>query len=772
MRRLVDPPLPAVVRRAVVAVSLTMAALLAQPSVAGGDEAWVPVTDISLIVKEGSALDFSSLVPAGPAGKLGQLRVSSTGQFEFPGQPGKRQRFWSASIAFSPPNGGFPSHQMADLYARQLRLHGYNMIRLFQVDAMLMVERQNDFDFDPEQLDRFQYFLAALKSQGVYWVMDILTTGNGAYGGILPHRWVDRHGMMSGVHFDPERQRHWKELARKLLTSKNPYTNLTMAEDPALAGIILANENGLSFVAYRHRQVYPDELAPLFVAWLRKRYGADARLRERWGNELRGDESLSTGVIHMPATMKQSDMRMHDFLRFATDLEIATAAWMTKHVRDLGYAGPVTMFNNVAHLQADYSRRSLEWIDQHAYFAMPSDYVKPGSEASQESSLGRRLPNFRDQASVRQTGKPFTVSEYGQPFWNGWRREAGLAIGAYGRLQDWDMICQFGENTIELSMAPNRLQRKNAIMPYGIGLDPITRASETLAGLLFQRGDVSPARQMLAIGVDEQRVFQLASSADMLPTDITSMALVTKLAVSFAKDGGTVLGADTREAVHMGLEPAGVDRHLLKLERWIGGDPTGRVAKRVQALRQAGVLAADNRTDADAGIFQSDTGELLLDVSHRALSVITPMTEALAFDVLPGPRSGRMRVTQATGPALVSLSSVDGKPLSSSGRILGILATDAINTGMTFADPERKKLTALGTLPPLVRPGSVIVELDTTAAADLSLYALKLNGERAEILPMERTASGIRFKLDAVQPHGPTTFFELAKTGAEKPADQ
>lgn len=762
MHRLADFPLTAFARRVAAAMLLALIALLALPRVAAAEETWVPVADVSLVIREGSALDFSSLVPAGPAGKYGQLRVSPQGHFEFPGQPGKRQRFWSASIAFSPPNGSFPSHQMADLYARQLRLHGYNMIRLFQVEATLMVGRQNDFDFDPEQMDRFQYFLAALKSQGVYWVMDVLSTGNGAYGGDLPNRWTDRHGLMSGVYFDPERQHHWKELARRLLTTRNPYTKLTMAEDPALAGIILANENGLSFLAYRHRQIYPEGVAPLFAEWLRKRYGNDARLRERWGREMRKEESLARGVIQMPATMKESDERMRDFLRFATDLEIATVGWMTRHVRDLGYGGPVTALNNVAHLQADYSRRSLDWIDQHAYFTMPSAYVSPGSEISQESSLGRRLPNFRDQASVRQLGKPFTVTEYGQPFWNSWRREAGLAFGAYARLQDWDMICQFGENTIELSMAPSGLQRKNAIMPYGIGLDPVTRASETLAGLLFQRGDVSPARQMLAVGVDEQRVFQLASSADMLPADLTSMALITKLAVNFAGGGGVGDGADGRETVRMGLEPAGVGRYLMKLERWLGRDPSGDIAKRVQSLRQAGALAADNRTDADAGVFQSDTGELLLDVPRRALSVITPMTEAQSFDTLPVPRSGRMRVIAASGPALVSLSSLDGKPLSASRRMLGILATDAINTGMTFADPERKKLASLGTLPPRIRAGSVVVEVDTAATADLTLHALTLNGERAETLPVERTASGIRFKLDAVQPHGPTTFFELS----------
>ena len=87
---------------------------------------------------------------------------------------------------------------------------------------------------------------------------------------------------------------------------------------------------------------------------------------------------------------------------------------------------------------------------------------------------------------------------------------------------------------------------------------------------------------------------------------------------------------------------------------------------------------------------------------------------------------------------------------------------------MTFSDPERKKLATLGTLPAQILAASVVVELATAAGPDLTLYALKLNGERAETLPVERTAKGIKFKLDTNQPHGPTTFFELVTKDFDK----
>ena len=63
-------------------------ALLSAIAWAGADSEWVAVTDRSLIVREGSALDFSTLVPHAPAGMHGRLEVAAAGHFEFSALPG------------------------------------------------------------------------------------------------------------------------------------------------------------------------------------------------------------------------------------------------------------------------------------------------------------------------------------------------------------------------------------------------------------------------------------------------------------------------------------------------------------------------------------------------------------------------------------------------------------------------------------------------------------------------------------------------------------
>jgi hypothetical protein len=95
-----------------------------------------------------------------------------------------------------------------------------------------------------------------------------------------------------------------------------------------------------------------------------------------------------------------------------------------------------------------------------------------------------------------------------------------------------------------------------------------------------------------------------------------------------------------------------------------------------------------------------------------------------------------------------------------------VFATDALNSGMRFKDAERKTLLKLGKLPVLLRAGSVTLHLSHQNPGQLRLYAVALNGERSEVIPLERSATGIRFTLDTARlQRGPTTFFELVETG-------
>jgi hypothetical protein len=101
--------------------------------------------------------------------------------------------------------------------------------------------------------------------------------------------------------------------------------------------------------------------------------------------------------------------------------------------------------------------------------------------------------------------------------------------------------------------------------------------------------------------------------------------------------------------------------------------------------------------------------------------------------------------------------------LAQSKRLLLIYATDARNSGMTFADANSKTLTQLGTLPVVIKNSQIAFSLDNSNTARLHLYALKLNGQRSVELPIHKTNNTLNIELDLGKlSQTPTTYFELA----------
>jgi hypothetical protein len=700
----------------------TFAGLVTIPAYA--DASWLPVRDTDLMVAPGSVLDFSALVAAGPAGRYGRIVAGPNGQLVFASQPDKPQRFLCASQPLGPPASGLPSHEAIDTYAHQLRLHGYNLARFHRLESLLMRGATQDFGFDPVQLDRLYYLMAALKREGIYWLVDGLSEDSGAYARHGATRAAKTHKVKLGVYYDPAEQEQWKQFVAKLWGAKNPYTQLRPLEDPALAGIILVNEGGLDFVL-RHGSETPAGLQTRFNDWLKLRYGDTAS----------------------PAN---SSPRQADLQRFYTDLEKSTVDWMTQHLRGLGYPGLVTSLDNQVSLQSHAARASLAWVDQHRYHDYPIGFLS-GRPRSQASSLDKGAEYVQDLSLSRFWGRPFTVSEYGQPFWNSWRRESGLVVPGYARLQGWDMICEHASGPIELTYGQSSSERKQAIYPFGVGMDPITRIGQTLAALLFLRGDVAPARSHVTVELSPSYVFdERAGRGELLP-DVTRLALLTGVGLRWA---ASATGAPNSSA-EMVVRPSAANGKGLR-ERWTA---------RVKQLRTAGLLPTDNATDPAAGVYQSDTGELRLETQERRLRIITPDTEAVVFDQGLPVTLSRLTVEASDAPALVAASSLDGRPLGDSGRMLLMLATDAQNSGMRFADPVQRKLQKLGQLPVLLRRARVTVRLAHNGPVGLKLYATALNGSRGESIPLDPVAGGIRFTLDtAALRDGPTTFFELVKS--------
>lgn len=697
-------------------------------------EQWLPVRETSLEMRPGSPLDFSGMLPNGRIDAGRRLVAGPGGRLAFATAPDAPVRLACASLAWSPASGGFPDRATADRYARQLALHGYNIARLHFVDASLMAGRQKDFDFDPETLDRIHYLLAALKRNGIYWMMDGLSSWRGAYGG-HDDRWDPGGNLKLALHLDEAAFAHWKRLTEAFLARTNPHTGIAPIHDDALAMVILANENGIEFDGVVHdrpgRPPYDPMLAAPFNRWLKQRYASSAALEKAWGS-LGWTERLEDGSIRLPGDRYADSARMRDLQAFFVEVETASAAKMSTALRGLGYKGLISTYNNWPTIQTALSRRGLEAVTMNTYHDWVGGYA-PGSKLLQTSSLADGANAMRMIAAARWLGRPFLVSEYDHLFWNRYRYEAGLVMPSYAALQGWDVLCRHGHGPIVLAYG-EPYPHKKAMLPYAIALDPVARAGETLSALLYRRGDVATAKLTVPFAVRGEEDLGRDMQARE-PENLTDLALLGRIGLQDADKVGSAIAV---------LQPR---------------DRT-RTSDIVERLRRSGALPAGNLTDIAAGLYQSETGEITLNRPGGQLRIVTAATEALAFSTLPAPvKLGALSVTAAEGAALVALSSLD-KPVSlaKGSRFLLILATDARNSAMKFRDREEKIIEDFGRLPVLIRKGHVDLAIARTART-WQVSPVGLDG--AVKPPVTQGTGPVAFRLSNDLPGGPTTYFLL-----------
>jgi hypothetical protein len=138
---------------------------------------------------------------------------------------------------------------------------------------------------NPKQLDRFDYFFAALKKNGIYSDINLQVTRK--YPGLLP---PDSQGQKSakGIDlFQPNLIQHQKEYAKNLLLHRNPYTGNRYVDEPAVVLVEINNENGLlkEWQAGHLDHInltYKQTLRSQWEDWLSKRYASKRERLSVW----------------------------------------------------------------------------------------------------------------------------------------------------------------------------------------------------------------------------------------------------------------------------------------------------------------------------------------------------------------------------------------------------------------------------------------------------------------------------------------------------------
>lgn len=471
-----------------------------------------------------SPVDVSFLLDA-PAGRDGFITVRD-GHLTKP--DGSRLRIWGVNLTgWTLGSTLLPPKEEAAFWARAMARVGINCVRFHFLDLPTRGEIREDgnrnlrpaglvdrnYDdtqhFDPEALDRLDYFIAELKKVGIYSNLNLNVGRTYKEGDKVPDHQLIRQAK--GIMYVGERLIELqKEYARVLLTHYNPYTKTEYRNEPAVATVEIVNENSLFEFWFRNwlrGELVPDgdrnfqlDFTPFYEKQLSEMY-------QTWLKENRTPQELArlrkvagVGPADPLPRLRRGDFPIAPAEQFRAEADFYThvekqflVGMYTYIKKDLGVRSLV--IGNADHTYwipnqpMMRANGMLDFIDAHVYWQHPAIWGKrntPMVNAPTESTVVKlaRSP-FLD--------RPFTVSEVNHPNPNEYAAEMIPILASYAAFQDWDGIYFY---TFEPKVGDEwqRFVTDN----FDITLDPVKMSQMAVGALLFSRADVSAAQETVA----------------------------------------------------------------------------------------------------------------------------------------------------------------------------------------------------------------------------------------------------------------------------------
>lgn len=700
---------------------------------------WVPLP-LKLDVEPGSALDFSNLLDA-PAGKYGRIITTSAGHFAFEKRAAP-QRFYGANLAFS---ANFLSHEEADKLAERFARIGYNTVRIHHYEGELIdTNAPNSVTLRPDSLDKLDYLIAAFKKRGVYVTTDLFVS--------RPVKPVEM-GLTEGgadefkvaVLVSPPALENWKAFSRVVLNHVNPYTGLAYKDEPALAWLSVVNEPNLTNMLGRLNGKLDELVTTEWRTWLAQQYSTDAALASAWG-----ETSATRAAAALPRSI-ENNRRGRDTGAFLAFLHARGYERMKGFLRnEIGTKALLTDLNGWSETPAFMANRaSLDFVDNHFYWdhpnflekswSLPSEGGSGGGGAVQSTGAG---PSFI--AMTRIFGKPFTVSEFNYSAPNRYRAEGGMLMGAAAALQDWDAVWRFAySHSREAVSGPQPLDY------FNMATDPAGMAGERAALALFLRGDIRPAPDSMARVLRPENAL---NGESVVPgPDLGALTLTLRVGSrtmppsTFTIPGQAGVGATglvpVREPVALQTTARTLNPRATNITLANGPGTSLITPQDAYNTARESILPKTNRTDLATGRRESETGEIFVDGEAGQMIINAPRTVGVVAPTGANVSAGPLTVLVGGTRAAVWASSLDNKPVRESSRLLLVHLTDVQNANMTYAGPDRRVLTAWGTLPHLARRGTAQITLTHAQPGTLKAWRLDTSGKRVTTIPV-RVANG------------------------------
>ena len=692
----------------------------------------------------------------GVAGQSGFVRVDGRGGFlRGDGQP---IRFWAVNTGLAPrapvvipPLWGQDGEDLTH-HARCLAKRGVNMVRLHRHISPDLESRPDAAltDIDEAERDAIWRTVAAMRQQGIYTTLSPYWA--------VPMKFTQRWGMTGGheqtalglLFFDEALQAAYRTWLRRLLTERNPYTGLALAQDPALAILQLQNEDSLLFwTVDAIKGPQREALERRFADFARSKYGSLPAAQLAWRAHGMPDDAMTQGRLALRpvweltqpvngagAAARLADQTefyartMHDFNRRTVDFlrrELGVKAlinagnWKTASAGRLGDVerwsytpGEVDAVNH--YLSGIHKGPNEGWA------------IVAGDRFTDDSAL---LAPHRLPFNLRQTrGRPIMVTEsaWVPPISHG--AEGPFLVAAYTSLTGVAGFHWFtnGQDAWATPRSANGYMPSMTKWTFGT---PETLGSFPAAALAYRRGDI---RRGPPVRVEER----------------TLSSLWQRDPVSLTEQPGFDPNRDTAGRPAVDARPGAA----VPAEAFLVGPV--QVAFGTDKSR---LSAPDLTPWIEPHRVRANTGELMLDHRLGVATIDTPRTQGVAAH-FSNAREHQLSVLGLRSDndfgALMAVS-LDSQPLARSTRVLLQYATRSRPTGWqdkpvtlqleVGARLQGREVVSFGQAPWRVEQPRLEVSLRNPQLRRAT--ALDMNGIPVAEVPLRRDAKGVRLEFPA-----------------------
>ncbi len=550
-----------------------------------------------------------------PAGTHGPLR---TDRDRLVFEDGTEARFWGTNLqAYALFSG---SDEQIERQAHRIAALGFNLVRIHHHDSRWV--DPNVFGaagnrtglLNPEMLDRLDKWIAELKKRGVYVWLD-LHVGREflrAESGPAADELARQGGQAKGFcYVNPRLERLMNQFALDYLAHRNRYTGLTYAEDPAVAFVLLTNENDLT--THFGNLMLPDKNNPLHHAMFKSKISESARAMG-----LSPSEAMRTWEPG-PSKLAMADLE-HAFYDRALDR--FESMMLAKPVATSNLWGGMGL-----HGLASLTRGDV--IDAHSYGVEEALLTDP-----------RQAADWIDWIACAQVEhKPLTVSEWNVPYPIRDRFTAPLWLAGVASFQGWDALMHYG-------YLQDPVGAPKSVQPWSTWVDPSLMAIMPAASVMFRERHITPGAVTTVFTPSREDVYFRNSTPDHMAI---LRAEPERARFTVRLPDIPELDWDSSRPSRSAQATADPDQHAVPSDAHTITSDNGQISRDWRA----GVLVIDApRSQAVTGWIGGQTHELtdcVIESSTAAASIALT-----ALDARPLPESNRILVTSVAQSGALS----------------------------------------------------------------------------------------------------------------------